>query len=485
MLRKISQAVEGLLPLFFVFIASIYRPFDPDLGWHLKYGEYFFQHHSILRENTFVTDMPSYHWVNTSWGIDLLYYLFYHVGGFMGLTLASALVVALTCYFFAKAFRLDYFEKALIFPIIVYFEYFVVAVSFRGQLVSILFLSILTYLMLSFERTQHNKFLYGIPILFLLWSNIHGQFFIGLGIYGLWGAFFLLKSFLLHERKLSPVISDLKKVVGIGIAAVIATLINPFGYGVYLETARYIHNPLLQDISEYVAPAQLSRVWWNQIVVSVLVIMGATIIFFRDKLRSVFTVSGILGSLFLLTFFILRYAWMMYYFIMPFVQPIAAFLKPDSKKAAFWAGTALFIISIAVTVMLKMPWTQYPTMSWDVYCSEYQHCSPQGAKVLMSLKNPGRLMNLYGWGGWLIWNYPGIRTSIDGRMHLWRDEKGYSAFEDYFNYEQNLKDVDKSTYKTVFMSNDKPVYNRLNQLVKQGRWKKIFEDKYSGIFVRI
>ena len=78
------KRVVWILPYIFVFIASLYLPTDPDLGWHLKYGEYFFQHHQILRDNTFSTMMPQYHWENGSWGTDIITYAIYKLGGFGG-----------------------------------------------------------------------------------------------------------------------------------------------------------------------------------------------------------------------------------------------------------------------------------------------------------------------------------------------------------------------------------------------------------------
>ena len=91
---------------------------------------------------------------------------------------------------------------------------------------------------------------------------------------------------------------------------------------------------------------------------------------------------------------------------------------------------------------------------------------------------------MYNWGGWIIWNYPEIKPTIDGRMHLWRDKNGYSGFEEFFSLEQNFTDIDKSKYNVVFISPEKQIYNRLLQLVKEGRWKLVYGDDYSGIFVK-
>lgn len=38
-----------ILPFLTIFIASFYPSVDLDLGWHLKYGEYFFKNGEILK----------------------------------------------------------------------------------------------------------------------------------------------------------------------------------------------------------------------------------------------------------------------------------------------------------------------------------------------------------------------------------------------------------------------------------------------------
>ncbi|MEK9175970.1 MAG: hypothetical protein AAB520_00845, partial [Patescibacteria group bacterium] len=68
-MQKFKKYLPLLIILFLylgIFIFSIHLPQDPDLGWHLKYGEYFFENGSVLRDNTFSALMPDYKWSNSS-----------------------------------------------------------------------------------------------------------------------------------------------------------------------------------------------------------------------------------------------------------------------------------------------------------------------------------------------------------------------------------------------------------------------------------
>ena len=105
---NIGNLLLNILPFLFVFFASLYNPIDPDLGWHLKYGQYFFQNQKVLKENIFSVEMPNYQWVNHSWFSDLITYGIFNNFGFLGLSVAAAMVVALTFYFFSKASKMSF-----------------------------------------------------------------------------------------------------------------------------------------------------------------------------------------------------------------------------------------------------------------------------------------------------------------------------------------------------------------------------------------
>ena len=67
-------------------------------------------------------------------------------------------------------------------------------------------------------------------------------------------------------------------------------------------------------------------------------------------------------------------------------------------------------------------------------------------------------------------------------MHLWRDDKGYSAFDEYYPLEQNIKDIDNSRYSKVLINTSKPLYKKLIKLVDQGRWKLLYRDDLAAVF---
>src|SRR3989344_2069756 len=137
-----------------IFIASLFAPADPDLGWHLKYGKFFFENGRILRENTFSALMPDYKWNNSSWLTDLITYQTYTNFDFIGLSVLGAIIISLTFLFLGKAAKLSIFEKSIIFPIILYLVQPVNQISMRGQLLSLMFLSLLFFVLSKFESNK-------------------------------------------------------------------------------------------------------------------------------------------------------------------------------------------------------------------------------------------------------------------------------------------------------------------------------------------
>ena len=506
---KIIQILASILPSLTVFLASLFLPYDNDLGWHLAYGKYFFQNHQILRDNIFSTEMPGFHWVNSSWLTDLISYFTFNNFGFVGLAVLGAAVITLTFYFFAKAAKLDYFEKALIFPMLIYFMTNLNSVSFRGQLLSLLLLGILVYILTKASESHKNNksspAIYALPPLFALWSNLHGEFMLGFAIFVIWIASNFISGLITNslpsrhserseeshlniESRFFALWAQNDRLIVVFFASMLAVLVNPFGFGVYQEAFRHFGNPLDAYIAEWIPFKMLSTPWWGQVVAGFTVFFGILFLIFGNKIKENLSQISTASIVYLLSFSVRRFVWPMYYLILPLLAPVAAFFKPESKKYANITATVIFVIYLAATFWADNPLKRIQNMSWQSYCQKYVQCS-DGAISYME-KNldarllDARLLTYYGWGGYLIWNYPQIKPSIDGRMHLWRDETGYSAFATYYAYEQNADDVDKSTYDAVLMSPQKPMYQRLNELVGAGKWQKAYEDKDAGVFVR-
>ena len=481
-INKLIPNFMTALLYFAVFIFSINLPTDPDLGWHLKYGQYFFKTGEILRENIFSTMMPYYNWVNHSWASDVLIYFFYNYFGFIGISLLGAGIVTLTFFVLSKAFNLTLWNKAIIFPIILLLVSNVNVVSFRSQMMSYFFTVVLFYVLSLYEKNP-KRLLFAIP-LFLVWANFHGGFIVGLILLG--GYLGIKKTLELKDNfNIKNIIPAVKFefIAVVGILA--ATLINPFGYGVYLESLNHFGNPWLKYVSEWAAFEDLSQQWWKLIIFVNLYLVGVLLLFMNGRLKKNLTFALLILLFMGLSFYERRYAWSMYYLSVPILIGISEFLKPSSKSVQKTAVLILSSLFLILTIHFKEPPKYYLSMDWNRFCLNPSNACSYGAIDFISRnKLTENLSTPYSWGGWMIWNFPEIKPSIDGRMHLWKDENGYSAFGEYYTNVQDWKSIDKSKYNTVLVLKQKPMFKRLKKLTKEKKWRWVYEDFVSAVFIR-
>ena len=483
---RILKSLIQILPYLLVFIASLYLPTDPDLGWHLKYGEYFFQHHQLLRDNTFSSMMPHYHWANGSWGTDIITYVLFKIGGFFALTIAGAAVVTTTFFFFARAGGLEFVSEVIAFPIFLFLLFPLNSSSFRGEQLSYLFLGILLFLLSKYKPS--TKLFFFIPLLFLLWFNIHEESFLALTVFVVWVILKILpKEIQLYRQKKKWLSKESIFLLSIAVLSMLISVINPFGLALISNALSYINNPLLKDVSQY-QPFQLfSPDWISQIIVSLFFIIFAIVSFSKKRIINNYPLIIIALILLVLGLEMRRYLWPAYYILLLFCNLPAYFFKSSIKKYAYLATFAISLISIIFVLQSKIPITQFSNMSWNTYCTlQVVPCSPASAEFLERHKLTNSIFSYYDWGGWIIWNYPNVKPSIDGRMHIWQNPNGYSATADYNAYIIDQKNIDASPYNIVYLPNDNdPLFLELSTLVQQNKWKAIYVDDSSAIVVRV
>lgn len=480
---KIIEKILSFLPYLLVFFGSLYHPIDSDLGWHLKYGEYFYGSRSILEQNMFSTEMTAYKWTNSSWMTDVISYFVFNNFGFMGLAAFGAIVVVITFLFISLSFKMDFYEKALVFPLLLFLLSPMNSVSFRGQLLSLMLLAVVVFVINTYLEKK-NILIFALLPLFAFWSNLHGQFILGLGLLWLLASLALIKEILIEKTPIRAAILEHKLLLICALLSPLFALINPFGVAIYFESIKHFANPLQKYVAEWTAFEELSGYWTSQVVVGILMFLGVLFATFSGKLKENFNWLVVVSLFFVLSLTVRRFAWPMYYLSVPVLLPLVTFVKSDDKKVNNILGTFIVLFSFAILFFVANPISRIKQMSWESYCDKFLKCSDGAMNYLVQNKPDGKLLTLYGWGGWMIWNYPEIKPSVDGRMHLWRDETGYSAFSEYYLLEQANRNIDNSKYDAVLMSVEKPLYTPLDKLTDAGKWKKVYEDGRSGVFVR-
>ncbi len=203
---------------------------DPDLGWHLRAGEWILQHRAFPHVDDFSRFGAGRPWQAYSWLFELLLlklYGWFHLDGVM--IYMGAMLTAITAAVYRMVSRLqpDFTKCAIITTAVM------TGISRlytpRPWLFTILFFVLEIDILMQARRTGRRRLLLWLPPLFALWANIHIQFINGLLVLGVAASEPLLARWWKTPENRLPARS-----LWITLAASIAaTCLNPYGPGIY------------------------------------------------------------------------------------------------------------------------------------------------------------------------------------------------------------------------------------------------------------
>jgi tetratricopeptide (TPR) repeat protein len=230
-----------VLALAYALLAGLHTVTDLDLGWQLATGRYLIQHHQIPRVELFSYTAQGKEWIYPPFS-GVIFYLLYLLGGYSALSWLSAIACAATIAFLVASGGRFVAALAIVA---------VPAIAYRTVPRADLFTTVLFAVVLSIIwRNYRGKPapLWLLPVLFLLWANLHLGFISGLALLGA-AVFFDLSDMLFAERRASAV-ARVKQLVPWIAASFTATLINPWGWRLY--EAIYRQNKVMQIHSAFI-----------------------------------------------------------------------------------------------------------------------------------------------------------------------------------------------------------------------------------------
>src|SRR5688572_28534274 len=151
-----------------------------DLGRHLKNGQLFVESGLIARTNLYSYTYPDYPLINHHWGSGVIFYLIERFLGIPGLSIAFILVSIVTLFLFLKL-AIRYSSFALAAPIaVVALPVLITRHEVRPELFSYLFSGVFLHVLWGYKnRTLGVRWLFLLPLLQVLWVNLHFYFFLG------------------------------------------------------------------------------------------------------------------------------------------------------------------------------------------------------------------------------------------------------------------------------------------------------------------
>jgi hypothetical protein len=215
---------------------------DGDTGWHLRTGEWILVHGRVPVRDIFSFTRSGQPWFAWEWLWDVVFGWLHLHAGMGAVVLASSLVLAVT---FALAFRMARRSSDALVALVLTL---VAAAGSAGHwlarphlftmLFTVIFYSIL-------DRTSRGpgvpRQLWLLPPLMVLWTNLHGGFFVGIFLIAAYAAgefAVLLRETGAVERR-QALLRGRGYLMAAG-ACGVATCINPYGYRLHAHILAYL-----------------------------------------------------------------------------------------------------------------------------------------------------------------------------------------------------------------------------------------------------
>lgn len=466
----ISTAFLLLFSLIYFQKARIF--IDPDFGWAIRMGDLILKG-GIPRTDPFSYTMPSYPYVDYEWLTHIGTSLVYMRLGYSGLALIFTIIAVagiLICV--SKSDRIFKPFQILLVSVVL-FPFF----GIRAQVISWFFLALLCRVVLN-ERVW-NKYKYFIPTLFLIWSNLHGGFVIGLIIL-----------MFVYPSKQSFI--NLTVVT----TSVLVTLVNPYGFSLWQEVwIALIDMPIRVYINE-----------WRSLFFSTSLISFFSIAFFSAFIIYYLKKYNIFEILLFYLMLIAAFSssrnlpLFIIYAVMLSERGINKFIADvngnKSNRDRFHRLYIFIFLIVSILAFFEIKYN-YPIAIGRTEALYY----PQKAVEYLSRNLPtGQIYSSYSWGGYLDWKLPQKKVFIDGRMAGWRQNPTLSESEYIFDENNSLlllkislsKTFKKYNIDTVLLPSVWMSENPNNKLpdtaqkfvkeLKKNKFREVYRDEVAIIY---
>jgi tetratricopeptide (TPR) repeat protein len=224
---RVARWIFIFLVLLNALCAGLHTVADSDMGWHLATGRWIIQHRQIPH-----TDVLSFPSAGTTWTYPpfagVLLYLTYSAFGYAGLSWFCALACLAVV---AVLVRRGDFASALLAMLAV--PSIAARTAPRADLFSTIFFALFLGELWAFQRGRSER-LWLLPVIMLFWVNLHPGFVAGLAAIG---AYLLLEVSALAFAEHRPGVRlRLRRSLPWLAACAAATLVNPWGAGIYGAT---------------------------------------------------------------------------------------------------------------------------------------------------------------------------------------------------------------------------------------------------------
>jgi hypothetical protein len=464
--RPIDAAWVAIACLVPVIVGLISRMGATDLAYHLRAGDQIL-HGSIPRFDTYTFSVNGDPWTDQQWGAQAVMDLFFKAGGWPTLAAVQGLLVGATfglVYLAARSSGAVARSASLL--TLMGFLVAVPGLAMRPQLLALPLFGALLWVVAG--RESHPRRLWIAPLLTAVCANMHGSFPLFIVV--------LVLAWLDDRRRGSP---TAQPTLVVTLIASVATLVNPFGVGIWTYVVELSTNPVIRNtISEW-APTTLASLPGWLTVLSAIAVAGILIV----RRRPVpWTSLVTLGAFFLLALSAQR-AIVWWGLVAPvvmagiFAEDLADERSHDGRIAESSTPAKAIVAALVLGVLVLAPWLR--GSSYQTFLG----AAPPGlTDAVLRLPVGSRLMVHQPWGSWFEFAVPDDPVFVDSRIEIipedvWK-EYGEVAFAG-----AGWKDVlEKEDVDAIVAAADWELLDRLRD--DTAEWRVLYQDTDGVLFVR-
>lgn len=384
-----------------------------DLTYHLRVGAEMLDTRAIPSIDTWTFTAAGLPWLDQQWVAQVVFAGAERLGGWTALVLLRATLVGLTFGILVVIGRrrgLDAMTAALLS--LTAFVVSAATLALRPQLLGMVCFALV--LLLVTDRRAHPRRLWLVPLVVLVWANLHGSFFLGPLVVGLaW-----LED--VYDRVARP-----NRTLAVALVSAAAACITPFGarvwsYALGLSTNRAV----TASVSEW-QPTSLRDVVGILFFGSAL---GVVVLIARRGRATPWPTLAWLGTFFLIGLYAQRgVAWWPLAAVAAIAGTLVVSLPGGSARDRSPVLIRRMNVGVAIMLVLAMvvllPTWRPTDPATGVANGVVAHAPPGVTAALRASAKPGdRVFNPQRWGSWFEYALPELQVAVDSRIELFPAE---------------------------------------------------------------
>ncbi len=471
--------------LIAILLADSNRHTDPDLWGHLRFGEAFIAGRHLLHFDIYSYSAAGHRWRDHEWLAEVVMTFAYNAAGVAGLKLWKFACTAAALLFVADTEASTGAPPTIQFAVLFAAACgFLLQAQLRPQMFSFALLGALLALLARDNYRRGGARLWLAVPLMALWANLHGGFFIGIATLALYSAV--------------AAVGDLAAGAGwwrgaklslLTVAAAAATLINPYGAGMWETVAHALRNPYTRNVVNDWQP-----LWWAMLaqwhsapsgvvlyLVVIAMVAALAVVLAAAPRADDLPLVAVAAMMALAAFLSVRN---MALAALAVSGPLArhlAMLRARRAGAGLpvapWSPASHFaMLALACVMALRGGLFSRRLVPDRAY--------PWAALAFMSAHGlHGNVLGEFGWGEYLIWHAaPQDKVFIDGRydtVYPFKVIRDYLEF--YFDQSGAGAVLDSYPHDFVLIGSRAPA-RRL--MVRQRDWKLLYRDDDALLYAR-